>query len=250
MIWGGRYRVELAVNDADMTRGKSARKPSVTISTSSSSTGGLHGRGVPGAAPGTGGAARRGDGSGEDGTGRIVGQIRPGAHTGAATATGTVTEVGGWPTPAPGSRPSPSTVSFHRRPDQFWVGATATADVNLATVGRHAGPVAGGHHRRRPHGRHGGTDGSVDGATEERTVKTGKTSGGMTEIMTGLDPGEGVVVEVSSFGPSGGSPGGGQLPDGAPPAHAGCGGAPTGDSTTSNVTRLGRRWPVTAHADP
>ena len=61
----------------------------------------------------------------------------------------------------------------------------------------------------------------TDAGDETRTVETGLTSGGMTEITSGLQEGETVVLALGGRGATGAFPGGGDLPDGLP---AGLGG--------------------------
>jgi len=97
------------------------------------------------------------------------------------------------------------------------------------------------------------TDGTAEGATERRTVVTGSTVGNETEITSGLQAGEQVLIEVTvpagrtgngeggrtgegGF-PGGGGQGGGQFPGGGegrqfPRGGQGDGQAPVAPSTT------------------
>ena len=54
---------------------------------------------------------------------------------------------------------------------------------------------------------------SKNGSTESRTVTTGLTSGGMTEITSGLQAGEQVVISFPTFG-GGNRTGNGEFPTG------------------------------------
>ena len=58
---------------------------------------------------------------------------------------------------------------------------------------------------------------------ETRTVETGLTSGTMTEITSGLEAGETVVMSFGGQSGAGGFPGGGDLPDGLPDGFPGAG---------------------------
>ena len=130
----------------------------------------------------------------------------------------------------------PVTVMFEADPTKIFVGSTVTVDIQVAqrddvtqvmsravttTDGTSTVTVA--------------LEGTTTGPTEERTVTTGETSGGMVEITSGLEPGDSVLVKAPSFGPGGGSPPGGQLPTGAPPAMSGSGGAPTASDSSDGT---------------
>ena len=69
------------------------------------------------------------------------------------------------------------------------------------------------------------TDGTLDGPTETRTIETGGTTGMQVEVVSGLEPGEQVVVEVPSFAARAGGGGASiELPEGFTPGDLPAGG--------------------------
>jgi len=130
--------------------------------------------------------------------------------TDAATATGTVTDIAVIADASSGVANYTVTVGFTDETGEFFVGTTVLAEIiieqrtdvvqvpNLAVNSDDSGStviVA--------------VDGTVDGTLETRNVTTGETSGGMTEITYGVEPGELVLIEIDI--PTGGGFGG-QLP--------------------------------------
>jgi macrolide-specific efflux system membrane fusion protein len=65
---------------------------------------------------------------------------------------------------------------------------------------------------------------SKNGSTESRTVTTGLTAGGMTEITSGLQAGEQVVITFPSFGGNRTANGNGEFPTGGFRNRTGTGG--------------------------
>ncbi|MGZ4694958.1 MAG: RND transporter, partial [Acidimicrobiales bacterium] len=115
----------------------------------------------------------------------------------------------------------PVTVTFTAPADEFFVGATVTAKIVTSATGDVVQvpslaitTAADGTTTVLV-----STDGSTTN-TKQRTVATGTTSNGMTEIRSGLADGEQVVVR-RGFGPGG--------------ARAAAGGAPTGSSPSTTA---------------
>ncbi len=133
-----------------------------------------------------------GDDSGDDGET----DTGPTVATDAATATGTVTEVDEIADASSGVATYAVTVSFDDDSGDFFIGTSVVADI---TTSERADVV------QLPidaitNGTDGATvtvavDGDLDGATEQRNVETGETSGTMIEITSGLEPGERVIIE-------------------------------------------------------
>jgi multidrug efflux pump subunit AcrA (membrane-fusion protein) len=236
----GRYQVELAVGSDDIDSIAVGQEATLTLSTSSSGTGGFPG--FPGggatAFPGFGGNTANGGGNGNGGgangaTGGGNGAGGgAGGSAGGATATGTVTEVSTVADASSGVATYPVVITFTADPTQFYAGATVSGAIatntrdDVVQVPARAITTANGASTVVV-----ATDGTADGPTETRTVRTGITANGNTEIVAGLEEGEKVIVQVPSFGggngqlPAGGGtggPGGFQLPEGfQPPTGAG-----------------------------
>lgn len=229
VVSAGRYEVDLSVDTADIDEVAVGQDVDLTISTdtagSTTATSGFAGGagfGPPGGFPGASATQDTGDDQGdgsEDGS----------SSSEDVTATGTVTEVGRVADASSGVASYTVTVAFTADAAEVWVGSAATAEIQVAErtdvtqVSARAVTTADGEAVVTV-----ALDGTADGPTEERTVATGETSGQMIEIVSGLEPGEFVIVESPSFG--GGMPGGGELPEGfEPPSGAGMvGGAQQG----------------------
>lgn len=201
----GRFEVELGVDNADIDSLEVGQEVDLGISTSGSGSG----SGLPGF-PGGGGFQGGGGvpGASDDTDGDTA--------TVDVTATGTVIEVGRVADASSGVATYPVVVAFTDDTGEVWVGATATAEINVSARtdvvqvpsdavttedGRSTVTVA--------------VDGTADGRTEAREVTTGERAGTMIEIVDGVSVGELVLVESndSAFG----GPGGDAFPGGEPP---------------------------------
>lgn len=223
------YTVELGLDESDVDLVEVGQDATVTLSASSSSNGfpggGAFAAGgnfpgggnfpAGGAFPG-GGAATQDDG-GDDTSGSGDNADAGGAPTQAASgpsAHGLVWEVGKIADASSGVASYPVTVLFEDTNGDFDAGASVSADITYAQVEdvvqvpTFAITTA--------------DDGSstvtvrTDSGDETRTVETGLASGTMTEITSGLEAGETVVISFGARGGAGGGPGGGNLPDNLP----------------------------------
>jgi macrolide-specific efflux system membrane fusion protein len=194
IISTGRYQVDLGVDDADIESIAVGQPIEVTLSTASSSTGMFPGGFAP---PGavvfegpsgfsSGPVNQTDEGDGPTDTPTVSGD--------AASASGTVTEVGTLADASSGVASYPVTVDFTDDSGDFNVGATVLVEITIEEVEAVLQvPVMA----VTDDG-----DGSTvtvtkDGKEEERVVTTGFSSGGMIEIKSGLEEGEQVVI---SFG--------------------------------------------------
>ena len=212
IVSAGTYEVELAVDTADIDSVAVGQAVDLTISTDSAGTTatatGPGGFGPPGGFPGA-----TPDEDGEEDP-----SDSSGSSSDDVTATGMVTEVSRVADASSGVAKYDVTVGFTADAGQVWVGSAASAEINVTerdevtqvssravstTAGVSVVTVA--------------LEGTVDGATEERTIETGEASAQMTEVVSGLEPGEFVIVEVPSFGAREGIPGGGEPPGGVQP---------------------------------
>jgi macrolide-specific efflux system membrane fusion protein len=230
-----RYTVDLGLDDTDVASVAVGQPATVTLSTASSSSPFPGGGGFGGF--GGGGTGRTGTGTNGSGATNRNGQAgstsqQPTTRADAARATGTVTEVGQVASASSGVATFPVTVSFDDSSGNFNAGASVQVAITYAQatdvvqVPSQAVTTSNGTSTVTV---------SADGTTETRTVTTGLTADGMTEITSGLRVGE--QVEVTRRFPGGGQlPGGttgqapsgatGPLPQGAPPDIGGA--APTG----------------------
>lgn len=219
IVSAGSFAVELAVDTSDIDKIEVGQEVELSISTESSGTtatgpGGFMPPGMAGGFPGGGGAAGSDDADEDDDS----------ADAAELTATGLVSEISGVADASSGVATYTVTVGFSDDSGDIWAGSTATAEIDVAarddvtlvsstavttTDGISTVTVA--------------LDGTVDGATEEREVTTGETSGNQIEIVEGLEPGDQVIAEMPSFGGGGGGgfPGGGELPEGFEPPTGG-----------------------------
>jgi multidrug efflux pump subunit AcrA (membrane-fusion protein) len=222
----GSYEVTLNVGSSDVDSVAVDQVATLTVSTAASTSSGgfpgFPGGGFPG---GGGGATAPGGGSGPsaDGSGDGASQTQ---STG-ASATGKVTEVAQVADTSSGVAQYPVTIAFTASADDFYVGSNVSGSittktrtnvlqvpvraVTTATDGTTTVKVA--------------VDGTADGKSETRKVKTGLTSDGNIEITKGLEAGEKVIVAGIGGIPTGGAGGG----SGAP-----TGGFPTGRPTGGN----------------
>ncbi|MEZ5320637.1 MAG: hypothetical protein R2698_00840 [Microthrixaceae bacterium] len=221
IVSSGRFSVELAVDGSDISKVALGQTATLDISTATSTSAGSGGfgggAGFPGGFPGGGSSANRSGGSNAQ-----IGS----SNANVATATGLVTSVGRVADASSGVATYPVTVTFDADSTKVFVGSTATAEI---TVSQRSGVLQ---IPSRAVSSRGGrsvvtvaTDGTADGATEQRTVTTGETSGAMVEITSGLRAGEQVVIELPGNPEAGGrQPAMGQGAGGfGPPGAAGAG---------------------------
>jgi macrolide-specific efflux system membrane fusion protein len=210
----GTYLVELSIDTTDIDSIEVGQEVTVTEATASSSGFGE----IPG------GGFLFGDGGNpfQGGNNPFEGGANPGegggaeAVTDAAVATGEVTEISQIADASSGVASYTVAVEFVDEDDLFYVGTTVIAEIltgertDVVQVPSQAVTSDGD----------GSTvtvalDGTLEGTLESRPVITGETSGNMTEITSGVDPGEVVVIEIevpAGLGgrfPEGGFPGGG-----------------------------------------
>ncbi len=204
----GRYTVDLSIDSDNIDKVAVGQSAKLTVTTSSaSSTGGLP-AGFPAFLGGGGGGAAGQPSSGLGSNSSSTG----------ASATGTVTSVSKVADASSGVAKYPVTIAFTADSKDFYVGATVTGDIstdvrnNVVQVSSRAITTTNGTSTVVV-----ATDGTLNGSTETRTVKTGLTANGMTEITSGLKVGDKVIVTTpglpSGFSPpSGGTNGGGFQP--------------------------------------
>lgn len=195
----GRYEVSVTIGTSDISKIQTGQTVDLTVSTSSASRrtfggfGGFPGGGaLPGASASSGASAS--GSSGSSGSQSTTGQSSTTNRSG-ATATGTVTDVSKVATTTSGVAGYTVKVGFDGDATKFFVGTTVTADVviekrdNVLQVSSRAITTddTGSYVEVSK-------DGTATGATEQRTVTTGLTANGMTEITSGLKEGEKVVI--------------------------------------------------------
>jgi multidrug efflux pump subunit AcrA (membrane-fusion protein) len=220
VVSAGRYTVELSVDTSDVSRIKVGQAATVTPSASGSSRFG-GGRFPGGFVFGGNNANRTGNGNAPqqqaNGNGAATGA------TGSTTANGTVTAVSRVADASSGVATYPVTITFDSTDAAFSIGTTVTGDITVNekqdvvqvsslaitnTNGVSTVVVA--------------KNGTTTGPTETRTVTTGLVSGGQTEITSGLQAGESVIISITRPGAATGGgngggngfPGGGQFPGG------------------------------------
>jgi macrolide-specific efflux system membrane fusion protein len=215
IVSAGSYEVELAVDTADIDEVQVGQEVELTISTdtagTTTDTSGFPGGGPPGGFPGAQAQSGSADDTEEDGSDQE-------GSADDVTATGTVAEVGRVADASSGVANYRVLVTFAADAEQVWVGSAATAEIQVSTrtdvtqVSSRAVSTVDGESVVTV-----AVDGTADGATEQRPVELGETSGDMVEVVSGVEPGEFVIVEMPSFGGGGGgaqSPGGGEPPSG------------------------------------
>lgn len=232
VVSAGRYEVELAVDTADIDSVEVGQDVDLTISTDTAGTtssatpfGPGGGFSPPSGFPGATGSDSGSDSGSTDSSAADV------------TATGSVTEVSRVADASSGVATYAVTVAFTADSGEVWVGSAATAEIvtaerdDVVQVSSRAVTTSGGGSVVTV-----AVDGTADGATEERTVETGESSGDMVEIVSGLEPGEFVIVQTPSFGGgAGGMPGGRELPEGFDPPDGMQ--APTGGQAPTGATQ-------------
>jgi macrolide-specific efflux system membrane fusion protein len=206
VVSNGRYTVQLAVDTADIASVAVGQTATIIRSTSSAATGrfGAGGFAALFGRCATGGGAGTGNGTGGTGTGGTGNAATGGAGTGtgaastAATATGSVTAVSKIADASSGVATYPVTIAFDSTGSDFYVGSTVTGDIatkqranvvqvsSLAITTTDTGSTVTV-----------ATDGTATGPTETRTVTTGITANGNTEITSGLKAGEKVVITIN-----------------------------------------------------
>ena len=137
----------------------------------------------------------------------------------AATATGTVQTVGAVADASSGVASFPVTVAFDDTSGEIHAGSTVNVEITVAELADAVQVPSFAAHT---------TDGQpsltvrTESGDEERAVTTGLTSGGMVQIVSGLQAGEQVVLTRGAG--LGGGPASGVAPTGSAPA----GGVPSG----------------------
>jgi multidrug efflux pump subunit AcrA (membrane-fusion protein) len=193
----GQYTVTLSVSPSDVGRVAAGQGTTLTVTTSSAGggRGGIFGQ-LFGAARGAGGGAAGGATGGTTGGATTAGL--------GATATGTVASVSKVATTTSGVAGYPVVITFDADANAFYPGATVSASIateakddvlqvpTRAISTRNGSPVVTV-----------ATTKQVGGPTEVRTVTTGITAGGETEITSGLTKGEDVVITLPTFGGAG-----------------------------------------------
>jgi macrolide-specific efflux system membrane fusion protein len=233
VVSAGRYTVELAVDSADIDQVAVGQSATVTLATSSSGgfpggfpgAGGFALGGVPGAVTGNAGDSDAPDSDAPD----SESSAGPPVASGAANTTGTVTEVGRVADASSGVATYPVTISFTASGDDFYVGSTVTGDIstneraNVVQVSALAITTVDGASTVTV-----AVNGTTTGPTETRTVTTGLNANGNTELTSGLEVGEKVIIAITRPGgtsgfspPVGAFPGGGSGGFGAPTGSAG-----------------------------
>lgn len=227
VVSSGSFKVDLAVNASDIAAVAVGQPATVTVTTSSAGRSGGFGRGGGGfgGANGFGGNGTGGNGSAGGGT--TSGTRANAGAAGGASASGTVTAVSKVATATSGVATFTVTVSFEDTSNRIFIGSTVTGNIVTAT----RPDVVQVPSRAVTTDDSGSTvrlavDGTTTGKTETRTVTTGATLSGQTEITSGLTAGDKVVIALPVFS--------GQLPGGV---GSNAGGSDAGGSNAggSNV---------------
>jgi multidrug efflux pump subunit AcrA (membrane-fusion protein) len=201
LVSSGHYTVSLGVGSSDIAQVAAGQSATLTVTNAVTNRGfggfaRLFGGGgaTNGGGNGNGGNGNGGNGNGGNGT------QNGGGATG-ATATGTVTDVGRVATASSGVASYPVTITFDAPATQFFVGATVTGAIDVATV-HNAVQVPSRAVTTDTNGRSTvqvATDGTAGGARQTRVVTTGLVTGGETQIVSGLRAGESVVIAAPTF---------------------------------------------------
>lgn len=240
VVSSGSFKVDLAVNASDIAKVAVGQPATVTVTTSSAGRAGGFGRGGFGGFGGSaiGGAGAAGGASSSGTTANRQGTNTNGATNagtaGGASATGTVTAVSRVATASSGVATFTVTVSFQDTSNRIFVGSTVTGEIVTASrpdvvqvPARAVTTDDSGSSVRLA------VDGTTTGKIETRTVTTGTTLNGQTEISSGLQPGDQVVITLPGF--PGGLPGTNSTGGG----FTGTGGsdASNGPGATNSATR-------------
>lgn len=218
LVSGSHFTVEIGVDDADVEKLKDGQKATLTLSTSSGSSG------FP--FPGGGGFPRGGDfpgGGGFPGLGGDQDEDEDSSDTTATdvdSAAGKVTDVGTIADASSGVAEYPVEVSFSDDSGDYNAGATVNVEIAYSKVEDAVQVPALA--VTSSNGRSTVTVVGDDDSRETRTVTTGLRAGTMVQITRGLEAGERVVIGLPSFlrGNNGGGDGGGRG-GGQPPGAAG-----------------------------
>lgn len=229
----GSYKVTLNVGSDDVDSVEVGQIATLTVSkASSSSSGGFPG--FPGGFPGAGGNPTQTGGTGDGSS--AGGGSQQTQQSSAPSATGKVVEVARVADASTGVAQYPVKIEFTASATEFYVGSNVTGSIetktrdNVLQVPVRAVTTNNGTSTVEV-----AVDGTADGKTETRTVKTGLTSGGNIEIKSGLKAGEVVVITGVRGFPGGGAGGGlpsGGIPNGGIPS----GGIPNGGFPTQGGT--------------
>lgn len=227
IVSAGRYTVELAVDSAEIDSVAVGQSVTLSESTGTTTTGGFPGGGGFPNFGGGGGMPAVGGGGGFPGQTNTDGGTDDTAETedDAATAvedgfsvTGTVTEVASVADASSGVASYTVSVEFDDTSGEVYIGSSVVAEIETA---RRTDVVQVQSQAVTTDADGNATvvvavDGTVDGATETRTVTTGEQSGNMIEITSGLEVGDRVIIEITiPTGAAGAGRGtGGQLPEG------------------------------------
>jgi multidrug efflux pump subunit AcrA (membrane-fusion protein) len=199
----GTYTVQLPLSSSDIGSVKVGQPVSLTVTTASGGgLGGLGGGGAFARLFGGGGGAAAFGGGGNGGTNRSTGTNGRGTtgRAGGATAQGKVTSVSKVATASSGVATFPVTVTFTDPSNNIFVGSTVTGAIttntrqNVLQV-----PVRAVTNTNGTSTVEVSKNGSANGPTETRTVKTGLTANGMIEITSGLRQGDKVVVSFPNL---------------------------------------------------
>ena len=198
----GVYKVDLAVSSADISKIALGQAATLTVTTSSSSSG-------------FGGRTQA--------TTNTTRASTSGQTTSAATAQGTVTSVGAVASASSGVATFPVTVTFKGDQTLFFVGGSVIADIVTSATGtvvlvpvRAITTAQDGTRTAEL-----STDGTIN-HTKTVTVTTGTTSNGMIEIKSGLQVGDKVVAAgLSASTGSGASTGTGSFGGGTSQSRTG-----------------------------
>ena len=219
------YTVDVGLDATDVKEVKAGQSAALTVTTATSSNAGPFGGfgGFPGFAGFNGNQANRqaatngSNSAGANGAGATGGQQNQSST--AATATGAVQTVGAVADASSGVASFPVTVAFDDTSGEIHAGSTVNVEITVAELSDVVQVPSFAVHT---------TDGQpsvtvrTESGDEERAVTTGLTSGGMVQIVSGLQAGEQVVLTRGAG--LGGGPAGGVAPTGSAPA----GGVPSG----------------------
>lgn len=193
VISKGRYTVTVNVASSNIDNVAVGQNAMVTVATSSA-TGGFGG-GVGEGIGHAGGTAEGGAAGASPSGGGAAG-----VTTVAPSTTGSVTSVSKVATASSGAAGYPTVITFNADAKAFYVGATVTAAIATnATFDVIQVPTRAISTRNGKSVVTVATDAELDGHTATRVVTTGITAGGATEITSGLQSGERVVITLSSF---------------------------------------------------